>query len=315
MNFFQKHSLNNEIIKKMKNIENKKIPVVILLFSIIGIMIGYLIKNVYNNDGSLYVISLKYNYPLSWYEIYAFGYLIEYTTFLSVMLMILGLGIYSFLFKTDEEIKIGLNKFKNCFKKIKSNQNINNSLANFKNQLQKIKTSSAFKSVKKQTKDFYSIGEGNKIINIEESKVEKEIEDKEYWIEKFFNYDGRINRTDFFWRTLLFSFIFYVIINKIMDKPYEETFSVFSSVFLILLILFNFGIKTKIKRLHDINLSGWICLAPFILEVSLIISLIFKSYISTDFGLASIFLFVGIVPLFNILLLSIPGSKSKNKFG
>ncbi len=192
---------------------------------------------------------------------------------------------------------------------------MNNSLENFKNQLQKTKTSLAFKSVKKKYQDFYSVGESNKIIHVEESKVEKEIEDKEYWIERFFSYDGRINRTDFFWSTVLFSFIFYVIIDKIMSKPNEEPASVFSSIFLILLILLNFGIKTKIKRLHDMNLSGWICLIPFVLEVSLVTSLIFKNYVSTDFGLASIFLFVGIVPLFNILLISIPGSKSKNKFG
>lgn len=192
---------------------------------------------------------------------------------------------------------------------------MNNSLENLKNQLQKIKTSLAFKSVKKNIQDFYSVGKSNKIIHVEESKVEKEIEGKEYWIERFFSYDGRINRTDFFWSTVLFSFIFYVIIDKIMSKPNEEPASVFSSIFLILLILLNFGIKTKIKRLHDMNLSGWICLIPFVLEVSLVISLIFKNYVSTDFGLTSIFLFVGIIPLFNILLVSIPGSKSKNKFG
>jgi uncharacterized membrane protein YhaH (DUF805 family) len=295
----------------MKKIENKKIPVTIILISVIGIIIGYLIKDSYYDDGSIQLLYVDKNYPLKYYEIYVFGYLIEYTHFLSVMILILGLGIYSFLFKTDEEIKIIPNKFKNRLKKIKSNQNINNSLANFKNQLQKLKTPSAFKSVKKHTKSFYSIGEGNKIINVEENKIEKEIEDKDNWIEKFFNYDGRINRTDFFWSTVLFSFIFYVIVDKIIEKPNEDPFSVGGSVFLGLLILFNFGIKTKIKRLHDINLSGWICLIPFILEVSLVISLIFKSYVSTDFGLASIFLFVGIVPLFNILLLLIPGSKSK----
>jgi uncharacterized membrane protein YhaH (DUF805 family) len=294
----------------MINIKNKKIPVVILLFSIIGIMIGYLIKGSYNDDGSIKQLYADVNYSLKAYEFYVFGFIIEYTTFLSVMLILLGLGIYCFLFKTDKEIKFGLNKIKNRFRKIKWNQNINNSLKNFKNRLQKIKTPSAYNSVKKNTKDFFSFGDNNKII-----KVEKEIEDKDYWIEKLFRYDGRINRTVFFWRTILFAFIFRLIIKQIMEKPYEEPSSIFSSVFLILFFLFNFGIKTKIKRLHDINLSGWICLIPFILEVSLVISLIFKSYVSTDFGLASIFLFVGIVPLFNILLLSIPGSKSKNKFG
>lgn len=279
----------------MKNIESKKIPIAILLISIIGTIIGYLIKDSYDKDGLIDQLYVNVNYPLKYYKIYVFGYLIEFIHFLITMLLILGLGIYSFLFKTDEEIKIGLNKFKNC--------------------LRKIKVPLAFKNVAKSIKDFYSAGESNEIINLKERKVEKEIEDKEYWIEKFFNYDGRINRTDFFWRTVLFSIIFKVIIDKIMSKPYEEPSSIFSSVFVILLFLFNFGVKTKIKRVHDINLSGWICLIPFILEVSLVISLIFKSYVSTNFGLGSIFLFVGIIPFFNILLLLIPGSKSKNKFG
>jgi uncharacterized membrane protein YhaH (DUF805 family) len=270
----------------MINIENKKIPVTIILISVIGSVIGYLKKDIYSYSG----VEFNVNYPLKYYEIYVLGHLIDCTNFFIVMLLIFGFGIYIFFYKTDEEIKISLN--------------------NFKNRGQKIKTLLAFKNVVKTLKDFYSPGKRNKINNVEENKFEKEIEDKDYWIEKFLNYDGRINRTDFFWRTLLFSFIFYIIINKHNEDP----FSVDGSVSLGLLILFNFGIKTKIKRLHDINLSGWICLLPFILEISLVISLIFKSYMSTDFCLVSKFLFVGIVPLFNILLLLIPSSKSKNKF-
>ncbi len=103
----------------MEKIENKKIPVTIILISVIGIIIGYLIKDSYYDDGSIQLLYVDRNYPLKYYEIYVFGYLIEYTTFLSVMLLILGLGIYSLLFKTDEEIKISLNKFKNRFKTIK----------------------------------------------------------------------------------------------------------------------------------------------------------------------------------------------------
>lgn len=103
----------------MEKIENKKIPVTIILISVIGIIIGYLIKDSYYDDGSIQLLYVDRNYPLKYYEIYVFGYLIEYTTFLSVMLLILGLGIYCLLFKTDEEIKISLNKFKNRFKTIK----------------------------------------------------------------------------------------------------------------------------------------------------------------------------------------------------
>ena len=103
----------------MEKIENKKIPVTIILISVIGIIIGYLIKDSYYDDGSIQLLYVDRNYPLKYSELYVFGYLNEYTTFLSVRLLILGLGIYSLLFKTDEEIKISLNKFKNRFKTIK----------------------------------------------------------------------------------------------------------------------------------------------------------------------------------------------------
>lgn len=159
----------------MKTIENKKISVTIILISVIGIIIGYLIKDSYNKDGSIHSLYVDVNYPLKYYEIYVFGYIIEYTTFLSVMLILLGLGIYCFLFKTDEEIKFGLNKFKNRLQKIKSNQNINNGLENFKNRLQKIKKPLVFKNVAKNTKDLYSIGESNKFINVEESVIKEDI--------------------------------------------------------------------------------------------------------------------------------------------
>ena len=101
----------------MINIKEKKIPVAILLISIIVIIIGYLIKDSYNNHGSIQSLYDDRNYPLKYYEIYVFGYIIEYTTFLSAMLLILGLGIYSLLFKTDEEIKLFYTK---CLDKLLS---------------------------------------------------------------------------------------------------------------------------------------------------------------------------------------------------
>ena len=105
----------------MKNLENKKIPVTIILISVIATIIGYLIKGNYNDDGSIRPLYIDVNYSLKAYEFYVFGYIIEYTTFLSVMLILLGLGIYCLLFKTDEEIKNSLAKLKNSFETIKSN--------------------------------------------------------------------------------------------------------------------------------------------------------------------------------------------------
>lgn len=159
----------------MKTIENKKTSVTVIIISIIGIIIGYLIKDSYNRDGSIHSLYVDVNYPLKYYEIYVFGYLIEYTHFLSVMLLILGLGIYYFLFKTDEEIKNSLNKLKARLKINKLNENTKNGLSNFKNLLLKIKTSLAFKNDVKNTKDFYLLGESNKIINVEENIVKEDI--------------------------------------------------------------------------------------------------------------------------------------------
>lgn len=102
----------------MNNIENKKIPVTIILITIIGIIIGYLKKDIYNVDGSIRKLRVNVNYPLKYYEIYVFEYWIDCINFISVMLLILGLSMYTFLFKTDEEIKNSVKKIKNRFKTI-----------------------------------------------------------------------------------------------------------------------------------------------------------------------------------------------------
>lgn len=65
----------------MKNIENKKISVTIILITIIGIIIGYLKKDIYNVDGSIRKLRVNVNYPLKYYEIYVFEYWIDCINF------------------------------------------------------------------------------------------------------------------------------------------------------------------------------------------------------------------------------------------
>ena len=97
----------------MNNIENKKISVTIILISTIGLIIGYLKKDIYYSG-----VEFDVSYPLKYYGIYVFGYQLDCINFISVMLLILGLSIYTFLFKTDEEIKTSVKKIKNRFKTI-----------------------------------------------------------------------------------------------------------------------------------------------------------------------------------------------------
>lgn len=252
----------------MKTIENKKTSVTVILISIIGIIIGYLIKDSYNKDGSIHSLYVDVNYPLKYYEIYVFGYLIEYTHFLSVMLLILGLGIYCFLFKSDEEIKNSLNKLKTRFKINKLNENIGNGLANFKNRFQKIKMPMVFKNVAKNTKNFYLLGKSNKIENVAEIDKIENREIKKNMFKTPFSFKGRIRRTEYGLSLLIVYMISFVIappgnnynIFILLDFSLINTI-IFISVIGVIVGWFFFA--QGAKRCHDMNCNGWYQLIPF----------------------------------------------------
>ena len=80
----------------MKNIEEKKIPFIIILFSILMMFFGTVTK--YYN-GKLYSTKLHKKPPLNLYEVNFFGIEIPCIGFFLFFLIILGIGAYLFIFK------------------------------------------------------------------------------------------------------------------------------------------------------------------------------------------------------------------------
>lgn len=80
---------------------------------------------------------------------------------------------------------------------------------------------------------------------------------------KWFNFKGRIRRTDYLLANLVFAF-FYLIFTQLL--PELDGFSL--SVWVLVLGLFIFSQTTK--RLHDFGYSGWYSLIPFMSIIALI---------------------------------------------
>jgi uncharacterized membrane protein YhaH (DUF805 family) len=298
----------------MKNIENKKNSVAIILISTTGMMISYLIKDIYYDDGSTYALELDVNYPLVYYKIYIFGYLLEYTKLLSVLLLSLSIGVYCLLFKTDEEIKKSLNNLKILKLPIskKSKSELKEIYSRISNKIE-----FAFKKFTTYIKNFYLLGKSAKIERIEKSETQQSTKLQQNFLKRLFSYDGRIDRTEFFVKIALISLIFSSIIKTTVTSD-AQFYNDYETV--LLLVLLNIlwlilEIKPIIKRLHDLNLPGWVSLLPIIPKQLLLFAIILKNSISIDYAAGIIIIFMWTVPFFMLLLTLIPGSKSQNKYG
>lgn len=88
--------------------------------------------------------------------------------------------------------------------------------------------------------------------------------------ENFFSAKGRIRRSAFFWRALILGVIAFAILG-IIESSYDEGTIMFLSVTFLVLVVF--GWIQSIKRLHDLNQTGWLSLLQLIPVVSFIFGL------------------------------------------
>ncbi len=91
----------------MKNIEEKKIPIKLIIFSCIGITVSFLFKTPYDEYLNQWKYRQKENVdiPMEWYKLDLFNYLLDFKYISIILICMLGLSIYLLIFKTDSEIK------------------------------------------------------------------------------------------------------------------------------------------------------------------------------------------------------------------
>ena len=96
----------------MKNINEKKIPVQLVLFSFFGIILIYVLKEPYSEHLEEWAYCLKHNIdvPFYYFKIDFFGFEISYQAMLITLIIVMAFGVYWFLTKNDSEIKLFFSK-------------------------------------------------------------------------------------------------------------------------------------------------------------------------------------------------------------
>ncbi|GMQ56311.1 DUF805 domain-containing protein [Vallitalea sediminicola] len=101
----------------------------------------------------------------------------------------------------------------------------------------------------------------------------------------YFNFNGRLNRLRYFLYGIPLSIImglaYLITMNTIDDASITNTYIIMGIYFLILIICSISGLTLTVRRLHDLNKTGWLVLIQFLslIPVLRIISGIFGLYL------------------------------------
>ena len=107
----------------------------------------------------------------------------------------------------------------------------------------------------------------------------------DYW-KNYFNFKDRTSRKDF-WMTVLFLVIINIVINlifpgssKTTSNSFNYSFSAVASIWSLATVIPSLAMG--VRRLHDINKSGWWILIDLIPLVGIIVLLVFYCSKSVD---------------------------------
>jgi uncharacterized membrane protein YhaH (DUF805 family) len=130
-----------------------------------------------------------------------------------------------------------------------------------------------------------------------------------YLKNKIFNFKGRVSRGNFLGELLTLNLISYFFLEAIKNET-----SLFIKMIFLITYLF-FTVKINIRRLHDFNFSGWysiIFLIPFGLYL---LGLLTKWDFLMSIILSGWNVLFGIIIIYNLILLIMPGNKFTNTYG
>lgn len=101
----------------MIELQNKKISVLLILFSILGLLTSFLIKEPYDYGLQIYCEKNNMSMPLTEYFVTFLFLDFNLRRLVIFFVIVFGLGLYTFIYKNDEQIKSQINFIKNKFSK------------------------------------------------------------------------------------------------------------------------------------------------------------------------------------------------------
>lgn len=103
----------------MINIKEKKISIKLMLLSLFGMIISNVIKEPYEEHLKKWKFLFRkdINAPIHYFKVDFFGFEIRYSTLLVTLIVVMALGVYWFLTKTDAEIRPLFKNYLNRLKK------------------------------------------------------------------------------------------------------------------------------------------------------------------------------------------------------
>ena len=139
-------------------------------------------------------------------------------------------------------------------------------------------------------------------------------------LKKYAQFSGRAPRAEYWW-----FYLGYVILAFVLNMltGISEIFGLLAIAYLALIIPM---IAVGVRRLHDIDRTGWWLLAP-ILPYAIGFAMMFPAMMSgaadpanpfnmTGLGVASIFLLLGLAMALTVFIFSLlPGTKGPNRYG
>jgi uncharacterized membrane protein YhaH (DUF805 family) len=137
--------------------------------------------------------------------------------------------------------------------------------------------------------------------------------------DKFATFSGRARRAEFWY--FMLAYIIFSVISSMLDDIFKTRFLSGTSGIISLVVyilLFIPGLSVSVRRLHDINVSGWWILMMYIplLLIFLIFALLILGTFFSDkkivIGLLLLSLAINLVFFF---LFAKSGTKGPNKFG